>query len=342
MPKDPNDEKNVVLEIRAGTGGDEAALFAGDLFRMYTRYAERQGWKVEVLTMSDSGAAASRKSIALDRGQGRLQPAEVRERRASRPARAGHRGEGRIHTSTATVAVLPEAEEVDIEIDPEGPAHRHVLLERPRRAERQHDLFRRAPHPHPDRPRRLAAGREIADQEPREGDEGPALAPLRDGDAQAAGSDRQGSHARQVGHRRALGEDPHLQLQREPHHRSPHQLTRCTSSPTPSTATSPSSSTRQWLTSIRRSRTSRATAKPPTDPTGSPFRAGDGFSHDPPPAPRRCARQLQAAGIAAAAAALDAEVLARHVLAATAPSSCRTTAMPRWAAFDQRYQPLVD
>ena len=99
---------------------------------------------------------------------------------------------GRIHTSTATVAVLPEAEEVDIQIDAEGPPHRHVLLERPGRPERQHHVFRRPHHAHPDQHRRLAAGREIADEEPREGDEGAALAALRDGDAEAAGGDRQG------------------------------------------------------------------------------------------------------------------------------------------------------
>ena len=88
VPKDPNDAKNVVLEIRAGTGGDEAALFASDLFRMYSRYAERQGWRVEVLNLSESGAGGIKEVIAHDRGTRRLQPPEVRERRAPRAARA--------------------------------------------------------------------------------------------------------------------------------------------------------------------------------------------------------------------------------------------------------------
>ena len=91
LPKDPNDEKNVLLEIRAGTGGDEAALFAGELFRMYTRYAERQGWKLEVMSLSETGIGGIKEVIAIDRGQARLQPAEIRKRRAPRAARAGHR-----------------------------------------------------------------------------------------------------------------------------------------------------------------------------------------------------------------------------------------------------------
>ena len=118
VPKDPNDEKNVMLEIRAGTGGDEAALFAGDLFRMYPRYAERQGWKVEVLNMSETGGGGLKEVIALvygknaysrlkyESGVHRVQRVPVTE------------ASGRIHTSTATVAVLPEAEEVDVHIDP--------------------------------------------------------------------------------------------------------------------------------------------------------------------------------------------------------------------------------
>ncbi len=116
VPKDPNDEKNVVLEIRAGTGGDEAALFAGDLFRMYSRYTERQGWKIEVLNLSDSGGGI-KEVIALIEGRGaysRLKYESGVHRVQRVPATEAS---GRIHTSTATVAVLPEAEEVDIQID---------------------------------------------------------------------------------------------------------------------------------------------------------------------------------------------------------------------------------
>jgi peptide chain release factor 1 len=117
VPKDPNDAKNVVLEIRAGTGGDEAALFASDLFRMYSRYAERQGWRIEVLNLSDSGAGGIKEVIALIEGQrvySRLKYESGVHRVQRVPATEAS---GRIHTSTATVAVLPEAEEVDIHVD---------------------------------------------------------------------------------------------------------------------------------------------------------------------------------------------------------------------------------
>ena len=118
VPKDPNDAKNVMLEIRAGTGGDEAALFASDLFRMYSRYAERQGWRIEVLNMSDSTGGGIKEVIASIEGRSvysRLKYESGVHRVQRVPATEAS---GRIHTSTATVAVLPEAEEVDIQIDP--------------------------------------------------------------------------------------------------------------------------------------------------------------------------------------------------------------------------------
>jgi len=117
LPRDPNDEKNAVLEIRSGAGGDEAALFAGDLFRMYTRFAEDQRWQVEVLSMSQTDGGGLREVVAglsgksvfrrlkHESGVHRVQRVPVTE------------SQGRIHTSTVTVAVLPEAEEVDLEID---------------------------------------------------------------------------------------------------------------------------------------------------------------------------------------------------------------------------------
>ncbi|MEQ1759595.1 MAG: peptide chain release factor 1 [Vicinamibacterales bacterium] len=117
IPKDPNDERNVMLEIRAGTGGDEAALFAGDLFRMYHRYAERQGWRLEVMSTSDSGAGGIKEVIASITGRGaysRLKYESGVHRVQRVPATEAS---GRIHTSTATVAVLPEAEDVDIQIN---------------------------------------------------------------------------------------------------------------------------------------------------------------------------------------------------------------------------------
>jgi peptide chain release factor 1 len=117
IPKDPNDEKDVILEIRAGTGGDEAALFAGDLFRMYSRYAERQGWRIEAMSSSESGTGGLKEVIASIEGRGvysRLKYESGVHRVQRVPATEAS---GRIHTSTATVAVLPEAEEVDIQIN---------------------------------------------------------------------------------------------------------------------------------------------------------------------------------------------------------------------------------
>ena len=117
LPKDPNDEKNVILEIRAGTGGDEATLFAAEIFRMYTRYAEAQRWKVEVLSTSESSVGGLKEVIAIIEGQRVYSQHEVRERRASRAARAGDRDAGPRAHSAVTVAVLPEAEDVDIKIE---------------------------------------------------------------------------------------------------------------------------------------------------------------------------------------------------------------------------------
>jgi peptide chain release factor 1 len=116
VPKDPNDEKNVLLEIRAGTGGEEAALFAGDLYRMYSRYAERQGWKLEIMTLSEAGQGGLKEvivSIAGKAAYSRLKYESGVHRVQRVPATEAS---GRIHTSTATVAVLPEADEIDIQI----------------------------------------------------------------------------------------------------------------------------------------------------------------------------------------------------------------------------------
>ena len=117
LPKDPNDDKNVILEIRAGTGGDEAALFAGDLFRMYSRYAESQGWKVEIMESSPSSIGGLKEVIAAIQGNkvySKLKYESGVHRVQRVPATET---QGRIHTSAATVAVLPEADEVDIKIE---------------------------------------------------------------------------------------------------------------------------------------------------------------------------------------------------------------------------------
>jgi peptide chain release factor 1 len=116
VPKDPRDEKNVFVEIRAGTGGEEAALFAADLYRMYTRYAERQGWKYEVMSSSDIGIGGFKEVIFGIRGRGAFSKLKY-ESGVHRVQRVpSTESSGRIHTSTATVAVLAEVEDVDVEI----------------------------------------------------------------------------------------------------------------------------------------------------------------------------------------------------------------------------------
>jgi peptide chain release factor 1 len=117
VPKDPNDEKNVIVEIRAGTGGDEASLFAGELFRMYSRYAESQGWKVEILESSPSSVGGLKEVVAAIQGRkvySKLKYESGVHRVQRVPATEQ---QGRIHTSAATVAVLPEADDIDIKIE---------------------------------------------------------------------------------------------------------------------------------------------------------------------------------------------------------------------------------
>jgi peptide chain release factor 1 len=117
LPKDPNDEKDVILEIRAGTGGDEATLFAAEMFRMYTRYAETQGWKVEVLSTSESSVGGLKEVIAIIEGK-RVYSRLKYESGVHRVQRVPDtEQQGRVHTSAVTVAVLPEAEDVDIKIE---------------------------------------------------------------------------------------------------------------------------------------------------------------------------------------------------------------------------------
>lgn len=118
LPKDPNDVRNVLLEIRAGTGGDEAALFAQEIFRMYSQYAEQQGWKVQVMSVNDTGIGGIKEVVALIEGKGaysRLKFESGVHRVQRVPATEAS---GRIHTSAVTVAVLPEADDVEIEVDP--------------------------------------------------------------------------------------------------------------------------------------------------------------------------------------------------------------------------------
>jgi peptide chain release factor 1 len=117
MPKDPNDEKNILLEIRAGTGGEEAALFADDLFRMYTRFAERHRWAIEILSTSSAAAGGVKEVVAGINGRGAYSQLKY-ESGVHRVQRVpATEAQGRIHTSTATVAVMPEVEDVEIDID---------------------------------------------------------------------------------------------------------------------------------------------------------------------------------------------------------------------------------
>ena len=118
LPKDPNDEKNVILEIRAGTGGDEAALFGEDLFRMYSRYAERRGWKTELMEMNETGIGGIKEAVLLIKGKGAYSRLKY-ESGAHRVQRVPEtESSGRVHTSAATVAVLPEVDEVEVNLNP--------------------------------------------------------------------------------------------------------------------------------------------------------------------------------------------------------------------------------
>ncbi len=119
IPKDPNDERDIIMEIRAGTGGDEAAIFAADLYRMYTRYAQEHRWKTDVLSLSESGRGGIKEIIFEVRGKGAYSRLKY-ESGVHRVQRVPvTEASGRIHTSTATVAVLPKAEEIDIDINPD-------------------------------------------------------------------------------------------------------------------------------------------------------------------------------------------------------------------------------
>ena len=119
LPKDPNDDKNVILEVRAGTGGEEAALFGSDLLRMYTRYAERRGWKTEIMEYNDTGMGGIKEASVLIKGKGAYSRLKY-ESGVHRVQRVPEtESSGRIHTSAATVAVLPEVDDVEIEVKPE-------------------------------------------------------------------------------------------------------------------------------------------------------------------------------------------------------------------------------
>ena len=167
LPKDPNDEKNLFLEIRAGTGGDEAALFARDLYGMYRATPRRNRWKVEIISESRGELGGFKEIIARIEGEGVYSRLQFES--------GGHRvqrvpeteTQGRIHTSAATVAVMPEPEDVRNRDQARRLPHRHLPRQRPRRPARQQDRLRRPPDALRHRHRRPVPGREEPAQEPR-------------------------------------------------------------------------------------------------------------------------------------------------------------------------------
>ena len=205
LPKDPNDEKDVILEIRAGTGGDEATLFAAEMFRMYSRFAETQGWKVEVLSTSESSVGGLKEVIAIIEGkrvfsQLKYESGVHRVQRVPATETAGPRAHfGRDGRRAARSRRRRHQDRS------QRPAHRHLLLVGPRRPVGEHDLFRRAHHAHSHQHRGQLPGREIADQEPRERHARAAPAPLRNRNAETAGraGERAQSHGRLRRPRRA-------------------------------------------------------------------------------------------------------------------------------------------
>jgi len=208
LPRDPNDDKNVIVEIRAGAGGEEAALFGAQLFRMYNRYAERHRWQTELLTANETGIGGLREVIFEVRGQGAYSRLKY-EGGVHRVQRVPEtESSGRIHTSTATVAVLPEADEVDVHIDEDKDLRIEVKRSSGPGGQSVNTTgLGRAHHPPPVRSGRRDPGREEPAQEQGEGALGAPCAAARDGAAQGARGRTRGSaeHGR-LG--RPVGEDP--------------------------------------------------------------------------------------------------------------------------------------
>ena len=209
LPPDPADSRNTIIEIRAGAGGQESALFAADLYRMYTRYAEARGWKCENLDSSPSDLGGYKEIIFQITGTDvykRLKYESGVHRVQRVPATEA---QGRIHTSTCTVAVLPEAEEVDVEIKPEDLEITVCRASGPGRPGRQHHRFRGADHPQADAADRALRRPAFAAEEQGAGADGAAVAPAG---AQGRGGERQIRRPAQGAgrHRRTQRAHPHL------------------------------------------------------------------------------------------------------------------------------------
>ena len=223
VPKDPRDDSNIFLEIRAGTGGDEAAIFAGDLFRMYSRYAERQGWQVEVLSESAGEHGGYKEIISRVVGKGAYSQLKF-ESGAHRVQRVpATEAQGRIHTSACTVAILPELEEIDdVAINP---ADLRIDTFRASGAGGQHvnktDSAIRITH--------LPTGIvvECQDERSQHKNRARAMSLLRarllEAEQQKQNAQQAQERKLQVGSRRPLRAHPHLQLSAGPRHRPPHQ-----------------------------------------------------------------------------------------------------------------------